>query len=431
MFVADPLFGPITTPSRLDQILRTPEVQRLREIRLINTTTPSLSGLSDTRRFTHTVGVLHLALGVAKRLHARWPAKQLETLLLAAILHDVGTPAYGHLFEYLLKVQFGFAHEAMLKSIIAGDYHRTGLFHQIYFGAPLRLRECIERLDVDPDEVVSFVLGQSPLGRLVAGTLDLDNVDNVHRMAAGLGLPYDRAGIDNLARAIDVHPETGTLTLPHAALPLVEHWVKLRRKCYEVLAFDEQALASQAMLTECLTVALQSGLLTEAEWFLTDEQLLRRLLDLDVEAPRPMRETVLRFATGDYFSTIFIGWYRDLATSVDLRHTDHRAVLRNRLEEALGIPVFPYVFHDRGTFVKQLKLNTVGTDGALSPATVGENSQSTIVGLFTSRRIDRPARSVVTGAKEVLAEFGLTSDALHPLPDKRDVYEIPGALKLI
>src|SRR5438552_620530 len=128
MLVSDPLFGPFSLPERFDRILRTPEVQRLREVRLLNTTTPSLAGLSDVRRFTHSLAVLHLALRVAHRLQWAWPRKKLDTLLVAAIVHDVASPAFAHLFEYLLKSKYGFSHEAMLKSVIAGDYKRTNLY---------------------------------------------------------------------------------------------------------------------------------------------------------------------------------------------------------------------------------------------------------------------------------------------------------------
>src|SRR5260370_13209403 len=148
MFVADPLHGPFAIPQRFEGLLRAPEVQRLREVRLLNTTTPSLAGLSDVRRFTHTLAVTHLALRAAKRLEWRYSQQDLDALVVAAILHDVGSPAFAHLFEYLLNSKYNFTREQMLNSIISGDYTRTNLFHQVYYGAPLAVRDCIKELGV-------------------------------------------------------------------------------------------------------------------------------------------------------------------------------------------------------------------------------------------------------------------------------------------
>lgn len=425
MFVADPLFGPILTPPRFDQMLRTPAVQRLRDVRLINTTTSSLAGLSDIRRFTHTVGVLHLAARASARLGTAWSSRQLDTLMAALILHDVGTPAYGHLFEYLLNAEFGFTHEAMARQVITGDHEGAGRFQQ-RGRTSLRLRDSLERLDLDPEEVAAFVLGRSALGRLVAGSLDFDNLDNVYRMAAGLGLPCHRESLDALAQVLDVDPDSGRLVLPVSALPDVDQWLRLRRRCYEVIAFDEQALASQAMLTECLSLALERGLLTEADWFRTDEQLLRRLLRLDIGMPLSIRDTMLRFTTGDYFDTIVIGWYQDSVPAVDLRRATHRAALRASLEERLKMPVFPYVFYDSGTFEKRLDLLCPAADGTAVAERMGQTSKSTIVGLFTCERIGPPSQALVTRTEESLAEFGLVSATLATQPDRQLVYAPSG-----
>ena len=62
MFTADTLYGATDLPEWTTRLLLTPEVQRLRGIRLINSSSPSLAALSDARRYTHTLGVIRLAL---------------------------------------------------------------------------------------------------------------------------------------------------------------------------------------------------------------------------------------------------------------------------------------------------------------------------------------------------------------------------------
>ena len=60
MIVHDLLYGCIQIPSVLDRLVAVPEVRRLSQIRLLNCLSPSLSSLGEVRRFSHTLGVLHL-----------------------------------------------------------------------------------------------------------------------------------------------------------------------------------------------------------------------------------------------------------------------------------------------------------------------------------------------------------------------------------
>src|ERR1035437_273891 len=429
MLTADPLFGLLEIPKKFEKVFHAPEVQRLREVRLINTTTPSLAGLSDVKRFTHTQGVVHLALQMTDRLKWKWSPREIDTIVVAAIVHDVASPAFAHLFEYLLNSKYGFTHETMLGSVIAGKYKRTNRFHQVYYGGQLRLHDSIVELGVEPEDVVDFVTGRAPLSSLLAGSIDLDNLDNVYRMATSLGFEADVRSVYDLVRQLNVDADSGNLVISEEGLPHIENWRRLRRKSYEIIAFDEQALASQAMLTDCLAEAIGNNFLTEEDWFLTDEQMLRTLINLNDHIPVSLRETILRFATADYYSTIFIGWYLQPRGNFDLRHPENRAKLQNELRKALGYPVSPYIFYDKGTFEKKLSMHVIGPFGKSDEAIIGETSMSTIVSIFSSKRIPKASRRTIDQVCEILESFGLAQDSLTPIPEKQDVYGYSGRAK--
>jgi hypothetical protein len=428
--VADPLFGLFEIPERFQRILQAPEVQRLREVRLINTSTPSLAALSDVRRFTHTQGVVHLALRVAEQLKWKWSPKEIDTLIVAAIVHDVASPAFAHLFEYLLNSKYGFTHEAMLGSVIGGQYKRTNRFHQVYYGGQLQLPDTIAELAVDYEEVLLNVTGKAPLSALLAGTIDLDNLDNVYRMATSLGFEVDVQSVYSLIRQFDVNPETCRLTISEEGLPHIENWRRLRRKSYEIIAFDEQALASQAMLTDCLAEAVANDLLKEEDWFLTDEQMLRTLINFNDKVSVSLREAILRFATADYYSTVFLGWYLQPRGDYDLRLPQIRAKLRDDLRDALGYPVTPYIFYDRGTFEKKVTVHIGKNPKETSETVIGETSTSTIVSVFSENRVSKLSRRSIDRVCGVLEDFGLVRDSLRPIPDKQDVYGRSGRTEL-
>lgn len=427
MLLPDPLFGVFEIPRWLEPISFTPEVQRLREIRLINTTTPSLPALSDTRRFTHTLGVLNLCLRLIPKLRVACSEDELRALAAAALLHDAGTPPFGHLFEYLLKAESGWTHEAMLCDLIEGNYRPEGIHHQVYFGGGIRLKKVLREAGVSVGLVTDYVLGKGRLGPLIAGSVDVDNIDNVYRMASMLGLSPETKSALALADSLCVD-STG-LSLDEEGFAELEPWRKWRRKSYEILAFDQAAVQGQAMLTELLTSAMQEGILGDEHWWMTDEQLLRFLFERGARTPA-LRETVKRFALGDYFATIFMGWFDTPKGDVDMRTTNVRNELRRRLEGELKIPCCPYVFYDNGTFEKQLKLRVTGprvNDPELR--TVGTTSRSTIVGVFTRRR-SRAQSSQIGAIFDVLADFGLLRSALRPIPKKRQVYGLVGQEEL-
>jgi HD superfamily phosphohydrolase len=428
MITADPLYGVIEIPVWLEQIILTPEVQRLREVRLINTSTPYFPALSDSRRFTHALGVLHLALRLAPSLEKDFPVRQVKSFLVSAVVHDVGTPAFGHLFEYLLEASTGWSHEGALQSIFNGLYRPDGPYHQIYYGNALRLASALRQSEVDPELVASYVCGQYPLGQLIAGTIDLDNIDNVFRMASLLGLDPDLSQPGELVEGLSVTPDGPVFST--SVEPVIKAWKRLRRTVYEVLAFDESNLVGQTMLTDSLVAAMEKGRIGEEHWFYTDEQLLHYLAgEPDPEIYRPIQ----RFASGDYYSTIFLGWFDVPKGKQDLRLPSMRQNLKEALEQRTKVPCSPYVFYDRGTFEKSLTLRFSegsGDNSDVSTLRLGTQSLSTLVGVFTHRRLETASKNLINATQEVLADYGLSTVHLQSIPEKRSAYDLPGQTKL-
>lgn len=425
MIAADPLFGPIDIPDWLDRVLLTPEVQRLREVRLINTTTPHLAALSDTRRYTHTLGVLSLAQRVHPRL-VEFSREERDALLIAAVLHDVGTPPFAHLFEYLLKALSGWTHEGMLKHIVNGDYSPQGKYAQLYFGNQLALTKVLETRPAETQLALDYVEGRGALGTLIAGKLDLDNVDNVYRMCSLLGFRPEIKDALSLTDALGVSDQM--IGIPSYALESVRIWRKWRRKAYEVLAFDESSLQGQAMLTDAFSTAVQRGFLGEENWSMTDEELLVFLYKKGREYPE-LGSLIRRFTIGDFYHTIFIGWYSESKSpDDDLRLPNRREELRSALEEAINIPCCPYIFYDNGTFEKELPL-WVTTQAGVEAVTIGKTSRSTLAAVFTPRR-STTGPSHRDKVQAVLERFGLRSSHLQRIPTKQSVYDIPPQAEL-
>lgn len=415
MFTADTLYGATDLPEWTTRLLLTPEVQRLRGIRLINSSSPSLAALSDARRYTHTLGVIRLALhclpfqGVS--------VEDQRALVAAAMCHDLGTPPFGHVFEYLLSAMTGWSHEGVVHSILEGTYRDEGRYHQIMLGRQLALGGALRDCGIGTSAVSDLARGRGGLGRLVSGSLDLDNIDNVFRMAMLLGLPTPNGHIAMDLAASLIANEQSVTVMPEG-LDLVASWARTRRLVYEVLAFDETNLTGQAMLTDCLTIGMETGEINVDHWYWTDERLLYKL-----EQSNSTKDIAQRFNVADLYKTIFVGWYDIPKGELDWRHPDNRKVLREALETQLKIPCSPYVFYDNGTFSKALDLQIQG-QGLASEVLGMTTSRSTIVAVFTPRHAV-PSKAKVDTIS-LLGDLGFPPDALKQLPDRASIYGLHG-----
>ena len=419
MIVLDHLYGPIDVPDYLIPIINTPEVQRLRDVRLINIFSNTLASLSEARRFAHSLGVLGLFLFLKPRLVVGKIVDEevIRSIEVACLVHDVATPAFGHLLEYQLRQRFGWHHETQLDSIIRGTYRPENIHHQIYYGNQLKLHQRIRHLGLDPDFVCSLVKGEGELGKLISGSIDLDNVDSVFRMHSLLGLGW-YPWIPKAIVSVMVADGVG-VAFNESGLDSIMAWIEARRRAYEVLVFNEDTVAGQAMLSNCFDMALDRGYLGPERWHLTDEQMLIHLLRF-----KETRTAVKRLTVGDVYTTLSLGWYDfDDKVAARLRHSGERRTLESDLQSELELPVILYCFEDKGSFSKELNLQVVDERGRRQPRKVASNSSSMVIGAFSRTR----PRSRDEGRWErVVAAFleaqGLDQSLRRKIPEVRCIY---------
>lgn len=370
MKITDPLYGQFTVPRYLANLLVTPEVRRLSQIRLLNALSPSLAALGEVRRYSHTLGVLYLCQAV--RLDG-YSLNERKALLASVLLHDIGTPPFAHLFEYHLRDRTGWSHEGMIKNILWGLHAPENRAHQFFAGRTIEFRRALKRSGILVDLVSAIVSEQHPLAKFLFGTLDLDNLDNVARMGWALGLDSGSAHAVAIAASLEVGRDS-LLRLPRAtAAPAVAGWVSLRRAIYEIVVFDPPTVSAQAVLSHAIGLAISEDLLTEAEWSLTDEQLLELLRGNRLTRDLVTREYLARLPTLAFCMQLN-GTLLSLGLST-------RETCKASVESVLSAvfpktPVFGYVFVDRGTFEKRLEFLDP-RDG--EEWTVGDTSESVVV----------------------------------------------------
>lgn len=406
--IHDPLYGRIELPAFLLPVLRSAEVQRLRDVRLMNTASDHLSGLSDIRRFTHTVGATHLVSRWLLAEGAGWRLSEdeIRTVLVATVLHDVATPPFGHTVEYLLTVTCNWTHEDYLEYIVRGGYHTESRYHKVYFAERLGLWDALPAAGVDASDVFDLVLGRSKLGPLIAGTMDADNIDTAYRMGQALGLGRPEVGPELIMQSFELDSD-GALHIASKWAPAIREWMSRRRAAYETFMFDAGYLLSQSLLSAACRRALSEEKLGYTDWFLTDEMLIRRLVEFG-----PTRELARRFALSHLPHMIYVGWYSGEPRDGDLRHPDLLAKVEEAMRAEFGTPVIVHVIRDAGSFEKTVTVRT--PDG--SDVLLGQRSTSTLVVASSLSKVS--GSGLAARAAAVLEGFGLGRECLVDTPNR-------------
>ncbi len=287
MYIWDALYGKIEFSPLVYKCMLSPEVQRLREVRLCNINSLCITGSSNINRFEHSVGTAYLAtinIEAATQKHLKLTKKEKETFIIAALLHDVANGPFGHSYEYIMEKK-GFIPEQGLSDVL-GDVVSTGIgahknsspFETIFFG---KLRALTSILNSSQKETVSQIIaGRHSLSKLISNSIDLDNIDNVFRMAYHMGFNFRREAPRKLAESMFI--ENGSVVFLQEAKSYLEEWYSVRQRIYKFLLLNPQEFAGKYMLTEAMDILFECISQGKAEgrdikWNYTDYQLMEEL----------------------------------------------------------------------------------------------------------------------------------------------------------
>jgi HD superfamily phosphohydrolase len=216
----------------LFELVNAPEVQRLRRIRQLGMTFLVYHG-AEHSRFTHSLGVCHLALRIHRHLIGPRRA-DLDALALgaAALLHDVGHGAFSHVMERISGVH----HEVHSLAVLADPASQV---HQVLRAVDPALPDRIARiLTHDEDEAV--------LSALVSSQLDADRMDYILRDRLATGV---KIGTYDLARIIAMMELTGEgLIVRDRALEAVEGYLIARFHMYKQVYLHKATRSAERML---------------------------------------------------------------------------------------------------------------------------------------------------------------------------------------
>ncbi len=242
--IKDPVHGYVSVTEAEKQLIDSYPVQRLRRLRQLAGSEFVYSGANHTR-FEHSIGVMHLAgkLTENPNLSQLLSEEEIQTVRMAALLHDVGHGPFSHVFEHLLVKFLNKTHEDMTQWVIQNS----------------ELADNISDLGYSPDRIGKLAIGQlrrrgkAFMDQIIQSAVDVDKLDFVVRDTYHTGAEYGYVDIFRLIHMLDVLSEN--LAVDVGALSALESFVLARLESFRSIYFHRVGRAAQIMLAAAMEAA--------------------------------------------------------------------------------------------------------------------------------------------------------------------------------
>ncbi len=370
--IHDGIHGSMKISGLILDLVKTPEFQRLRNIRQLGLAYLVYPGANHTR-FEHSLG----AWDIARRLSAEVDLDESESMLLqvGALLHDIGHGPFSHTFESIYK-HYVKEHDHMRlgQDIILG---RTNITEREDGG---RIPEIIEAYDYDftARDVAELILGRHGkpyLGHMLHGDVDVDQLDYLIRDAHYTGVAHGIIDVERLLKVLKIHGDE--LVVDEKGIEAVEGMMVARSLMYSRVYFHHTVKIAEGMLTRALEFALEEDHLWDF-WKMIDCRVLVELEDLEGLPAEIVRRVKYR----DLYKAAVLASADDLSAEekrellTAYRNVKRRQEMERALADAVGARegevILEFSIADLMLSEPRLKateINVLLDDGTIEPLT--------------------------------------------------------------
>jgi HD superfamily phosphohydrolase len=287
-------------------IIDTPQFQRLRRIKQLGFANLVYPGANHTR-FEHSLGTMHLAKILAKKLEMD------DEVIVSALLHDISHPPFSHSSERIMRTYFSSGHENV-KLAITGE-----------------LRDVLENLGFSIRRIADIVEGKRE--SIVSGDIDVDRMDYLVRDAHYTGVAY---GIFDISRLIDKIKFQNGVIVEEGGIRAAESLLISRFMMYPAVYFHHVSRIATKMYERAMERVIEAGFDAKKLLELDDCTAMELLKNHDPEFYDLLQNRKL------FKRAVYVG-----RESVDLKEimgsNEHR--IEERIAEAAGVDV-KYVIVD-------------------------------------------------------------------------------------
>src|SRR5712692_7681793 len=278
--VRDSLYDLIPLGPREEKLIGTAPFLRLQKIKQLGFVYRIWPGATHTR-YEHSLGCYYLAVRALRSLLQRGDdgglfgvsVSSVQTLVVAALLHDIGHYPFSHTIEEL-----GYpiiAHEKVGRSIIENSEIAT-ILERDYHLAPERVADFI-----DPPKIKALPPDDEMLNSLLSGALDVDKLDYLPRDARACNVPYGGVDVARLQGALRIHPNVNgqrRVVVTHKGISPLHSLLHARQEMFDNIYWHHTSRALQVMLMRAVQESLLCGALQPEHLVGLDDASLLSLL---------------------------------------------------------------------------------------------------------------------------------------------------------
>jgi len=291
--IHDCVHGSVKVEGAFLELLERPELQRMHGIRQLGLASLVFPGANHTR-FEHSLGTYHMAGLMGRSLDLS--ESERETLLAAAMLHDVGHTPFSHTLEEIVHDRTGEDHMGITIALVRGDIPSLSAEGERTLGAICPIADVLERNGISTSEVCRLIVssrselrpgqtllvegGQAHFGshrylsQMISGPLDVDQMDYLKRDAYYTGVAHGTIDIDRLLQTVGIFH--GDLVINKGGLAAAEGLMVARALMYTSVYFHKTARIAELMLCKAVEHA-PPEVLGDAH-LMNDCQLVSRLM---------------------------------------------------------------------------------------------------------------------------------------------------------
>ena len=232
--IRDPIYKDVLIDSSEIDIIDSPEVQRLRNIKQTGLTCMVYPSANHTR-FEHSIGTMHIAGEIFKR----FDGIDSNLIRIAGLLHDIGHPPFSHTLEV------------------------NGYNHEYY------TKKKIKKMNFEnytPNEIINVLSSKSIEGMLLSGDIDADRIDYLMRDSYHTGVAYGSIDYNRLIGSMTIYKdknnsnENNKLAILEKGKIAVESLLIARYQMYPTVYMHPTSRISETMLKQATIEALYEKL---------------------------------------------------------------------------------------------------------------------------------------------------------------------------
>ncbi len=332
--VRDPIHGNIQIKNYFVDLLETPEIQRLYNIKQLGFAHLVFPGAHHTR-LEHSLGVYKIASQISDILEIDKYDKNI--LICAALLHDIGHGPFSHTLESILLEKFGVDHIDLTEKLILGEYDIFESEEKKFIQSQ-SVSQIIDKQGMNKKELVQIIRGKKInkpyLSQILNSTIDADQIDYLVRDAFYTGVAYGLIDIERLLQTLQIFENN--LTINRKGVGVMENILMARGLMYSSVYFHKTVRIAELMLSKAIEEISE---FEPFEFFrMTDAEILNSLKNMGYF----QYEIITRLKYRKLFKQAYAASFYELEKHEiklieELEITEKRREKESELEQSLGI----------------------------------------------------------------------------------------------